>query len=430
MTNVAARVLPPYGTHPGNVIWKRGDLAGHESQLEDSLEILRERGYTAGAFPEGDGLTFQRGANAATDLLEDIQACFPWLDLTLANTKDWALEAAGLEDARTHRCTVMVPLTKILLENSFDLGAFRFVCPRDLDPEPSERLANFRDAYVQFEADFEYRDLLRASATIPFSDALIQQCLTLAEHGLDLIRFEHGSFERPEYTPNPAGLRDDGFYGVEILPNGRLPLKEMSLEGIVAPLTTSNNHLGPDLTYPPSDEVIRLATLLEGRNDELADAVRRTLRACRQSFYSLGDESRFLNLVFALDGLVGLQKNWVGWAQRTYVTAVVSYGHAGHFERTLVQYENLYSKVRNSLVHGGRDFYQLGEDPRKACEFLYDGIKRAINLITEHALTTRAHLQEMALTWLRTPAISDIYTKVINRHPQGGPQKIPDWNKL
>lgn len=427
MTRIKARLLPPHGNYSGNVLWKRDDLAGHESQLQDSLVALRNCGYWVSSFPEGDGFTFQCSKKTDSELLEDIQKLGPWLDLTLANSAQWSLEAADMEDSHTHRCTVMVPLSKILLEHCFDLGAFRFVCPYELDPEPSERLANYQEAYLQFEADFEYRDLLRASAAIPFSDKLIRKCLTIAEHGLDLIRFEHSSFIRPEYTPNPAGLRSGGFYGVEIVPNGFSPLKDMSLQGMVAPLTTTNNHLGPDLGDHLSVEVIRLAELLKERNDELADAVRRTLRACRQSFYSLGDETRFLNLVFALDGLVGLDKKWTGWYHRTYVAAVLSGGDSGCFERILTRYDDLYSRVRNPLVHGGHDFYQLGEDPRVACEFLHDGIKDVINLITELGLTSKAQLNSLALTWLCSPAIRKTYTKFIISSPKGRAKEVPSW---
>lgn len=429
MTNVVARLIAPRENVAGNVLWRRAAIAGHESQLQESLAELRERSYWASPFPEGDGFTFQIDGKSDAELLEDITACFPWMDLTMATSRAWAIEVADLEDARTHRCTVMVPLSKLLLERSFKLGSFRFVCPYHLDDEPSNRLGHYQDAYLQFEADFEYRDLLRASAAIPFRDALIRRCLTMAEHGLDLIRFDHGSFLRPEYTPNPAGLRSDGFYGVEIVTHGRLPLKDLVLEGLAAPLTTTNNHLGPDLTDPPSEEAKLLAALLQDRHDELANAVRRTLRACRQSFYSLGDESRFLNLVFALDGLVGLEKDWTSWKQRTYVSALISQGRAGNFERTLIRYDDLYSKVRNPLVHGGRDFYQLEEDPAKACEFLHGCIKDVINLVTTRELDGKDKLQALALDWLRTPAISSIYTKIITDHPAGGARKVPDWTR-
>lgn len=370
---VEARLLLPRVNVSGNLLWRPADVLGRSSELATSLAELKSLGYWASSFPSADGITFSwesiESIRADDDIVADIRASFPWLNVMLAETRDANWEAASLLGDERHMCEVMVPITKVLIEDTFELGGFRFVCEKQFDKEPFERLATFDTAYVQFQAELSAKHLLGAKGGVDINDELIRRCLALAEHAMDLVRHEHGSFVRPEFTPNPAGLMADGFYAVEILPSGGIAVEELSLAGIVSPLSTSNNYLGPEVPNYFSADTLAVADALSTRDDELEKSVRTALRACRQSFYTLGDESRFLNLVFALDGLAAVDKNLRGWQQRTYISALVSKGDPARYNKMLDRYNTLYADVRNKLVHGGREFYELSSEPRESCEF-------------------------------------------------------------
>jgi hypothetical protein len=53
-----ARFLPPRENYSGNLLWNKEDFSNKESEISKSLHKLREIGYWASAFPEGDGVTF------------------------------------------------------------------------------------------------------------------------------------------------------------------------------------------------------------------------------------------------------------------------------------------------------------------------------------------------------------------------------------
>jgi hypothetical protein len=232
---------------------------------------------------------------------------------------------------------------------------------------------------------------------------------------MDVIRFQFSSFDRPEFTPNPAGQLGDGTYAVEIIPTARTHLKSMRLRGISRPLGASNNWLGPQIENFPARGRGRLVEVLEGRDDQLSSNIKMALRLCRQAFYTLGDESRFLSLVFALDGLLAPGKNCTGWRQRVYVASIVSGGDANTFEKTLERYEELYTDVRNRLVHHGEDFYSLDYPPRRCCQDLYEYIQAAIEVIERYDLSTLDELYAKANLWANSQEYTNRANLVVSR---------------
>ncbi len=117
-----------------------------------------------------------------------------------------------------------------------------------------------------------------------------------------------------------------------------------------------------------------------------------------------------MNLVFALDGLVN-PGDWKGRQHRKYISALLSGGDAGKFETVLDRYDHLYTEVRNKLVHEGKDFYQLPDNPDDACETIYQYIKDIIVLIEEKDFAAIANLKAYAQLLLQ----SQPFIEVINR---------------
>lgn len=407
-----ATLLAPHGNYTGNILWREAELAGKEHLLTHSISIIRELGYWASCFPEGDGVTFQdeRGERSAQQMLIDFQSSFPWLAISLGTQGSSNLELAALESeaesTRTLACTVIVPVLKLHFESSFDLGPFRLVCARGFDPEPHERLGDWEGSYLEFDIELPYTDLLRLNRHVKDNDVVILQCLAMAEHVLDLIRFGFSSFKRSEFTPDPAGQLENGFYAVEIIPLGRTHLKPVNLNGISRPMSASNNWLGPEIDDHHWVAREYLENILGGQSDELALAVKGALRFIRQAFYSLGDESKFLTLVFALDGLAHPKKNWMWMTHHAYIAALTSHGDIDIFKADLKRYEELYTLVRNALVHNGKDFYQLPYEAPTCCEDLFGYLKRLVMLVGDLGLTTVADLQAQAIGWLNAPAFA------------------------
>jgi hypothetical protein len=409
-----ARIMFPSGNVNGNLLWNKLDAISNQESIKQSLLKLQAMSYWVSRFPEGDGVTFShKGARSDDEIMGHFTDAFDWLTISKA-TKSGNLELADLEPDREILCTVIVPLYKLKIETTFQLAQYQFVCARDFDAAPHSRLGDFEGEYLEFKASLLYQDLLKVNSSYGHNNVVINKCLALAENAMDIIRYQFSTFLKPEFTPNPAGQQADGFYAIEIIPEERTHLKPISLTGISKPISFSNNWLGPEVEYCIAQGVSYLADVLNGRNDELALSVKSALRSCRQSFYALGDESRFLNLVFTLDGLAAPDKKWAGWKHRTYIAALVSDGDLYKFKRVLKNYDQLYSDVRNKLVHGGADFYELPSNPAQASEDIFLYIKDLIGLIELSDFKKSADLQNYAIMLLNDPNFVVAYNLVIS----------------
>lgn len=430
-----AKILYPKANINGNLLWNKSDFSDKSSQISDSLVKLRALGYWASAFPEGDGVTFTVNKDVAKtddDILIDFRDAFNWVSIESASCSDGNTVLAELESEDTVLdCTVIVPLEKIFLQKTLEIGIYNFVCRKEFDPEPFERLAKFTSEYLQFDTTLNYRDLLKLNKTIEHNDVVINKCLSLAEHALDLVRFTHSSFIRPEFTPNPAGQISNGFYSVNIIPRSFTHLKPFELSGISRPLSVSNNWLGPQVDDLDSHVTHYLANLEQSSsNTEMESSTKIALRSLRQSFYSLGSESQFLNLIFTLDGLAEPESNWNGWKQRTYIAALVSKSSPSTFERALESYDAIYTDVRNKLVHEGKDFYELSSvSSNEICEEVFGYIKDVITLIITSGFTTKQELKDYATNLLQRTDFVNAYTQVITRvsNARGKNIHLPSW---
>jgi hypothetical protein len=433
-----ARLLSPRGEFTGNLLWPTSQLSGKEALLEASLLSIRAAGYWASPYPEGDGVTFDKKPRTQSDeqTLADFQSAFPWLTISLGATGSANAELEELESevdaARSMPCTVIVPVEKLHFEESFVLGPFRFVCARELDPEPHERLGDWKGSYLEFDIELTYVDLLRVNRRVSDNDVVILQCLSKAEQALDVIRFGYSSFKRSEFTPNPAGQLASGMYAVEIIPLGQTHLKPVHLSGISRPMSSSNNWLGPQIELGHFQGRKYLEEVLHGRSDELAGAVKAALRFIRQSFYALGNESKFLTLVFALDGLAHPDKAWSGMKHHAYIAALTSGGKIGTFKTDLERYEELYTLVRNPLVHEGKDFYELPYDATACCEDMLTYVVRVVGLIGNLDLSAAADLRAHAIHLLQSPTFaSHIAAEVDRLNARDGKTRknrpVPTW---
>lgn len=416
----------------GNLVWAKNDFEDKEKEVTESLSKVKSKGYSASAFPEGDGVTFSvedKLHHIDDDVIfADFIECFNWINIERSESENSNWELAELELDRELKCIAIIPLESIFIQRTLTAGPFTFFCKKEFDPEPYERLTDHTCEYLQFEVALKYKDLLRLNSTIDHNNYVINKCLSIAEHAMDLVRYRESTFIKKEFTPNPAGQMANGFYSVDILPIEKTHLKSFELKGISRPFSVINNWLGPQVDDFNSDGIDYLIEAHNGDiTNELSSAIIGALRSCRQSFYSLGSESQFLNLVFTLDGLT--DPEWSGWKHRTYIAALLSSGSPDIFGRKLVRYDELYHDVRNKLVHEGTDFYELNEDPDKASEDVYGYIKDIIKLVARERFCNVSEMKLYAIQLLQRNDFQSQYTQLISSISQSRNKKpnIPQW---
>lgn len=430
-----ARLLPPRENYNGNLVWRKEDFIDKAEKTSASLEGLRALGYWASPFPEGDGITFRykndNHQKNNIEILEDFRECFEWVNIELAESVISNIELADLEDeGKMIECTVIVPVEKIYIQETISIRQYIFYCDKQFDENPHERLSEQEGSYIQFDCHLPYIDLLKLNTTINHNSYVINKCLSIAEYALDLVRFSHSSFTRKEFTPNPAGQRSSGFYDVEIIPLEKTHLKPLILSGISRPLSVSNNWLGPQVDSISYPGIQYLSAVYDKTiEDELSKVVTCAMRSCRQSFYSIGDESQFLNLIFSLDGLSNIDPGWKGWKQRTYIAALTCNNSLIEFKKNLEIYDKLYTDIRNKLVHDGKDFYQLQADSNESSEQIFTYIKTIIALIESNNFSTLSELRGHAVQLLNQEQYKVAFKEVIDRISKlrGATPKYPSW---
>ncbi|NIG16787.1 hypothetical protein F3J36_22545 [Pantoea sp. Cy-640] len=430
-----ARLLPPRENYSGNLVWKKDDFLEKVDEISISLKKLRDLGYWASTFPEGDGIAFnykyEKHPKKNIEILEDFRRCLEWINIDLAKSDNSNLELADLEDEnKKMECTIIVPIENIFIQETISIGQYIFYCKKQFDDKPYERLSEQNGSYIQFNCQLSYKDLLKLNTTIDHNSYIINKCLSMAEYALDLVRFSHSSFMRKEFTPNPAGQCPSGFYDVEIIPLERTHLKPLLISGISRPLGVSNNWLGPQvdsLYYLGLDYLSSVFS--KAIENELSMVVTCAIRSCRQSLYSIGEESQFLNLIFALDGLSNIDPAWKGWKQRTYIAALTCNNSLIKFKKNLQVYDKLYTEVRNKLVHDGKDFYQLQVNADESSEQIFTYIKVIIAIIERNNYSTLNELRGHAIQILRQDEFKIAIKEVIDNVSilRGSNPWYPSW---
>ncbi|WP_394253142.1 hypothetical protein [Vibrio profundi] len=333
-------------------------------------------------------------------------------------------------------CKVIVPLCQIKIEDTVFLADNYTYLANELFTCSKEEIKTAKGERIEFEMKFEDSDLRDLNTSIAHNDRVINLCLNEAEKGLDLVRLKYSSFQRPEFTPNPAGQLKSGFYEVEIIPTSSSGLPITTVSGLSKPMSASNNWLGPELDDAFTYNDYKLSELLLGHETtSLSGTIISSLRQCRQAFYTLGEESTFLSLVFAIDGLSLPSHRWSGWKHRTYISALASGGSVQKFETLLTDFDIAYSDIRNKLVHEGKSFSQLQYDANEECDKLWDTYKYILNLILNQGFAEVADLHDYAINLLKTNDYIDSFQRVINTldgarvNRDGSPRNIsyPSW---
>ncbi len=441
---VEALFLHPYENYSGNILWAFPTNSPDFESLNESLNEIRKLGYWASAFPEGDGITFNHENYSKEKGLIDFSQCFSWMNFTVTLPDELSEKKTVLFNDRTTRCKVLVPVSKLWIEEEFSIGDFRFIPPVNNDnydqmPHPwFELLTTDASSFIprmnslgQYDnsvndaSDLLNYPLIQCYIDLPLGEymlaktkldaviRIINLCSEKADFGLDLLRIAFCYFEKLEYLPNCAGQLKDGGTSIYLIPENSLYEPEL-FSHISHPILTSNNWLGLE-AYPINDELsVALANIFNGSiQSEIANRIKGCIRAIRHSFYMVYDEARFLSLIFALDALCMLERNQTGWNQRTHISALASDGKVINYSRILRNYQELYN-LRNKLVHQGLSFLELRESSLKKTDEVLRIILDCIKVLMVRNLNTKQEVTAFVNQVKSSPEFQLATEEIIN----------------
>ena len=350
-------LLSPYENNNGNLLWSPYQSEEFKTQISDSISKVMELEYWASAFPEGDGIAFKSNVERSLDqIIQDFQKTFPWADIKQSTYREAIEQLAIIDNEMMVNCIITIPLIQIRIETSFEMaGNYRYLANEENDTITVDRISDFNSEQIEFELEIKYGDLIKLNNhSLDHDNYVINLCLDQAERGMDLIRLKYSSFTKPEFTPNPVGQLRSGFYEVQISPKSEKPIsiKAKVYGGISKPLSVSNNWLGPEVEDIFNFNDYKLSEIFVGHVvHELGNHLISSFRNCRQAFYTLGDEAKFLSLIFSIDAIASPKIDWTGWKHRSYIAALICNGNPKRFSNVLKSFDYLYTDIRNMKWH-------------------------------------------------------------------------------
>ena len=375
-----------YGRTAANLLW--GPVLSEDfiALAWQGCEKLSNKGYFANLFPEGDGVTLSHPKYQKQKALQDVCAAFPWL-LVDDETKS----IASLYGDSTIRCKILVPVEKLLLTAEIVAQPYRFIpavgeaedgCSHPwhkyLSAKSVESLKRMRGQVGSFRITEETLltyPLIELSLDIPYSELctaqeymdgmvpLLRRCAEFADRGLDLLRLYNCDYNRPEHLPATAGqLQGElGLHAAFVIPQEESPFKPKLYCHIAYPFQVMPNWLGLEVSNYIGLSVLDLAPIVfQPGSSEMSQRIRGAVRSVGQSLYIATPEARFMSLVSALDGLCAPNKRWRELSHQGYIAVIASNGDVSHFEKHLRWLNEVYTNVRNPIVHRGGSFIELG----------------------------------------------------------------------
>jgi hypothetical protein len=446
------------GQISANLLWGPPLPADYAVRVADACAELRRLGYFASPFPEGDGITMSHPTYSPEAAHGDVCSQFPWLDIT-----DGLMGEGELYGDSTVECTILVPVEKLHLTCLIEASPYvlipalgheedgsthawhEYLSAGDIDGiygafEVARKNGNlgitredFLLAYplVQTTIAIPYRELFAAQTYVDGMIPLLCRCAEYADRGLDLVRLKHCNYRRLEQLCGIAGQLLDGFHAAYVIPK-QGPIKPRLYCHLATPYGVTPNWLGLEVAHDLDSGTAALAALAHSSvGHEMALRVRGALRAAGQAFYILTPEARFLNLVFALDGLCSPKKPWSGLAHHSYIAAVGANGSAEQFDRWLRMFDAAYANIRNPIVHGGTSFIELGADPAEASDRTMYLLHSCVEAIVRRSVTTIGDLQQTVIAELKTPRFQEVLATYVGEKNSSRPSenlmKMPKW---
>lgn len=446
------------GRVSANLLWGPPLPADCQALVVDACAALRELGYFASPFPEGDGVTMSHPTYSPTAALADVTSQFSWLNIT-----DEPIGEGELYGNETVECTILVPVEKLHLTCLIKAPPYVFLPALGHEEDGSNdtwheylSAANVEAIYRSFEAarmngnlgitrddhllaypliettiSIPYRELFEAQTHVDGMAPLLLRCAEYADRGLDLLRLEYCNYRHLEQLCGTAGQLLDGFHAAYVIPK-QGPVKPRLYCHLVTPYGVTPNWLGLEVAYHLNSETVALAGAAHSSTgNELLSRVRGALRAGGQAFYILTPEARFLSLIFALDGLCSPKKKWTGLTHHAYIAAVGANADAETFDKWLRSFDSVYANIRNPIVHGGKSFIELGENPAEASDQIMFLLRSCVEGIMSRSVETIAGLLDIVIAELETTEFQSVLAAYIEQKSSSDPSKnsikMPKW---
>lgn len=446
------------GCVSANLFWGPPLPAGRQALVVDACAVLRELGYSASPFPEGDGVTMSHPTYSPTAALADVSSQFSWLDIT-----DEPIGQGELYGNETVECTILVPVEKLHLTCLVEAPPYFFIPALGHEEDGSNHAwhdylsaASFdairrsfetarksgnlgisRDDHllvyplIQTTISIPYRELFEAQAHADGMTPLLLRCAEYADRGLDLLRLEYCNYRHHEQLCGTAGQLIDGFHAAYVIPN-QGPVEPRLYCHLATPYGVTPNWLGLEVAYSLNSETVALAeTAHSSAVSEILSRVRGALRAGGQAFYILTPEARFLSLIFALDGLCCPKKRWTGLTHHAYIAAVGANGDVEKFDKWLRIFDSAYSSIRNPIVHGGTSFIELGANPVDASDQIMFLLHSCVEGVVGRSVETIGSLIDIVIAELETPEFQSVLAAYIGQKSAPEPSKksvtLPKW---
>jgi hypothetical protein len=417
-----------------NLLWGLPLPPSLDIYVAKSCQALKEFGYFASAFPEKDGVTISHPNYSRETALADVQKAFYWLDIT-----DKLASISQLYENEVVQCTILVPVEKLHLTCLLEVEPYRFIPALGFDESGNlhpwytyfsensiDSIYNAREAaqrrgslgidcddalltypLVETEISIPYRELLVANEYPDGMSPLLLRCAEYADRGLDLLRIEQCNYKQLERLCSRAGQLLNGFHAAYVIPkDGAIPPTLYC--HLASPYQVAPNWLGLDVDTVGYFSFILAPIVHSITGDEISLRVRGAVRAYGQAFYILSAESRFLSLIFTLDGLCAPKKNWSGLTHHSYIAAVAANGDVTQFNQWLRFFDKAYSNIRNKLVHEGASFIEIGEDADQISNKLMLLLRACISTVSHHSFSKISDLQASIISEMKSSLFQEV----------------------
>lgn len=445
------------GNINANLLWGLPLPPELDVYVAKSCQELRELGYFVSAFPEKDGVTISHSEYLPAVALTDIQSKFLWLDIT-----DELTYVSSLYGDETVECTILVPVEKLHLTCLLEVEPYRFIpalgYDESGDTHPWQEYFSATDTDSIYQACETARHkgslginrddilltypLVETKITIPrrelfaaneYPDGmspLLLRCAEYADRGLDLLRIDQCNYNQLERICSRAGQLLDGFHAAYVIPKDGLIQPALYCH-LASPYQVAPNWLGLDVDGVSSFSSMLAPIVYASVGNEISLRIRGAVRAFGQAFYILTPESRFLSIIFALDGLCAPKKNWSALTHHSYIAAVAANGNAAQFDQWLRFFDKAYSNVRNKLVHSGSSFIELSVDATQISNQLILLLQACISTVFHCSFGNISDLQVSIVAELKSSLFQEVVAAYIAEEnalsPSKNPLKMPSW---
>lgn len=405
-----------------NIRWIPNLSEVEQRNLIESMIAIRALEYWASEFPERDGITFHHENYEVGTAVDDVSKCFSWLtliEIPFGGSVTKALQMLNEGEMITIR--YLVPAEKVLIDQCFSLGPYKFHKPVVPDDYPAlehpwvDELLDVPGADVNVSwnpGSAPHGSLARLlgftliEGSIKVSGNLLypsnlqpieweKLALYVTEHAdraLDILRHRYCDYERLHFTPHHAGVIEDSSFRLAYLMPTRSDIKPHMIAAKPQVFEALNVWLGlqVDPNFSSYDE--RLGNIVSGNVDnELEGRLRASMRAKGQTFLLVSDEMRFVSLIFAADSIscVGEKR---GLAHRKHLAAAAN---TKNLYLELLDDIRLLYPIRNKIVHDGMTFRELGLDSTFYLTKIDRILSTYIDLVLRSNLRTAKDLQGM-----------------------------------